>query len=165
MRIPLLALFSLILISCGKEVDTDLCDRYLEPYPDLISDRKAAEPRDQIYISAMQLYSAGEYAQAAESLQAYLNVRGYQKSAHLYLAICLLEMDLPFEAELQLDHLENSNVKDFSDQTHWYTMISWVCSGQFDRALPEARRIATLQRHTYKKEAAQLLKELERSNA
>lgn len=158
MRILLLPL---LLISCGNAGETDLCERFLQPYPDLISDRKAFEPREQAYINAMELYSAGDYAQAAESLHAYIGVAGFQKSAHLYLAICLLEMDLPFDAELQLDHLENSNVKDFRDQTEWYTVICWICSGQLDRAQPEAQRIAALPRHTYKKEAASLLEELE----
>ncbi|MDQ3100827.1 MAG: hypothetical protein M3R08_05530, partial [Bacteroidota bacterium] len=74
----------------------------------------------------------------------------------------LIAMELPYDAELQLDHLENSPVKGFQDHTDWYTLICWVCSGQNARALTEAERISSLPRHTYKEAAARMRKDLER---
>jgi hypothetical protein len=48
-----------------------------------------------------------------------------------------------------------------SDQTEWYTLLCWVCTEQHDRAVTEARRIAEAGRHTYQREARELLKMLE----
>ncbi len=149
-------------ISCGSREQQDLCGRYFGPYPDLVSSRAAMGTAHRTYHNAMNLYSEGSYDVAADSLRVYMERRGFEKSAHLYMAMCLLAMDLPYDAELQLDHLENSRVKEFRDQTEWYTLLCWVCSDQRDRALAEAQRIAGMARHTYKKEAAALAQELGR---
>ena len=114
-------------------------------------------------MNAIRSYADGRFDQAADSLGVYVQRRGSEKSAHLYLAMCLLEMDLPYDAELQLDHLENSNVTGYRDQTEWYTLLCWVCSDQLARALPEAKRIAGAARHTYKKEAQGLAADLEKA--
>ena len=160
MRIALVwSCLVLLFVGCGEqEAEGDLCDRYFEPYPDMITGRDA--PKDhRIYVRAMELYQQGDHAQAADSLSQYIRQRGFERSAHLYLAMCHLAMDKPYEAELQLDHLENSSVSGFRDQTEWYTVLCWVCSGQLERALPEVRRIAG-STHTYKEQAARLADEL-----
>jgi hypothetical protein len=148
----------LLLLSCGTRPSGDLCERYFEPYPDLISARQTTRVH-QIYVNGMELYARGEFRQAADSLEAYLRIPGYEKSAHFYLAISLLALDQPYEAELHIDHVENSNITGFRDQSEWYTLLSWVCSGQYQRALPEAQRIAS-RRHTYREEAARLARDL-----
>ncbi len=159
MRLLLGSLLLIVLASCGKD-DRGLCEKYFEPYPDLISGRDMpAEHAD--YTKAMDLYRNADLEGAAQILVEYISLRGYQRSAHLYLANCYLKMDRPFDAELQLDHLENSNVKGFRDQTEWYTLLCWVCSGQLERALPEARRIAAA-KHTYSKQAKELVADLDR---
>ena len=154
-------LFILLFFSCNLKQE-DPCDRYFEPYIDLISGRRSGEAQHRTYVNAMRLYSDRIFDKAADSLGVYVQRRGFEKSAHLYLAMCLLEMDLPYDAELQLDHLENSRVTEFRDQTEWYTLLCWVCSDQFARALPEARRIAAAERHTYKSEAQALAADLEK---
>ena len=160
MRIATIIL-TLLSFSCGEK-DAGLCDRYFEPYGDIISGRRAVMQKDNTYVNAMRLYSEGRFDLAADSLGTYIQHRGYEKSAHLYLAMCLLVMDLPYDAELQLDHLENSRLKDFRDQTEWYTLLCWVCSDQLDRAIVEAARIAGAKHHTYKMEAQRLAADLER---
>ena len=148
----------IFLAACGNNGGSaDPCDRFFEPYSALVHTN---DPVHQKFSDGMVLYAEGHYRQAAELLAEYTAMRGYKKQAHLYLAMCLIATDRPFEAELQLDHLENSNISGFSDQTEWYTLICWVCSDQQDRALAEAERIAARPRHTYKKEAAQLAEAL-----
>ncbi len=137
----------------------DPCDRFFEPYPALVHTN---DPVHRKFSDAMVLYTEGHFQQAAELLDGYMEVRGYKKQAHLYLAISLIATDRPFDAELQLDHLENSNLRGFSDQSEWYTLICWVCSDQHERALAEAQRIARSPRHTYKKEAAGLAEVLKK---
>src|SRR5688572_4304382 len=163
MRSLQLFLVMLLMHSCDQAEKKDLCDRYFEPYPDLISTRLSADPMDTAYVNAMRHYSAGEFDRAANGLSGYIQQRGFEKSAHLYLGMCLLAMDLPYDAELQFDHLENSRVKDFRDQTEWYTLLCWVCSEQNARAHTEARRIAAAEHHTYKKAATQLADDLDRT--
>jgi thioredoxin-like negative regulator of GroEL len=146
----------LLLMGCGTSSEpADLCGRFFEPYPDLVSDRTTTA-KHQIYVNAMELYAGGKYSEAADSLQQYIRQRGFERSAHLYLAMCRLALGQPYEAELQLDHLDNSNVRGFKDQSEWYTLLCWVCSGQNARALPEAQRIAAQPRHSYKREAGEL---------
>ena len=97
---------------------------------------------------------------AAGYLETYLQQPNPNKAAHLYLANCYLAMGRPFDAELQIDHLENSHLKGFEDQCEWYTVVSWLCSDQLDRALTGARGI-TSRRHTYEREARDLVTALE----
>jgi tetratricopeptide (TPR) repeat protein len=155
---PVILLMLLLHPSCGTADDRELCDRYFEPYPDLISSRSTTRAH-QGYVNAMSLYAEGDFEGALDSLKAYLRVPGFEKSAHLYVAMCLLATGEPEQAELHIDHLENSNIKGFRDQSEWYTLLSWVCSGQYQRALPEARRISGA-RHTYREQASALARDL-----
>jgi hypothetical protein len=152
-------LLVLAFAGCGTPKG-DLCQRTFEPYPDIFSGRVVTAGHS-IFLDGMALYNRGAWAEAADSLGKYLRQRDANKAAHLYLANSLLMLGRPFDAELQLDHLENSNLKDFRDQTQWYTVVCWVCSGQLDRALAGARRIAEGPPHTYRSEARRLVKELE----
>ncbi|MFN6117566.1 MAG: tetratricopeptide repeat protein [Flavobacteriales bacterium] len=153
-------LLTALLVGSGCGSTGTTCDRFFEPYPDLITGRvrtaKSAE-----YLDAMAHYREGRYAEAAPLLRSYLNARDAHDGAHLYLACCLLATGEPFEAELELDHLERSHLKDFRDQTEWYTVICWLCSDQRDRALEGAQGIAAKPRHTYAKEAEALVKALQ----
>ena len=141
--------------------DNDLCTATFEPYPDLITGR-VISPQHLTLLHGMEAYSAGDHAQAVDSLTTYLRFRAANKAAHLYLANAYLALGKPYDAELQLDHLENSNLGDYRDQTEWYTVVCWVCSGQPDRALTGARKIAQGRRHTYKREAERLIAALEK---
>lgn len=142
---------------CGS---SPTCDNFFEPYPDLITGR-VRTTKNGAYLDAMALYGKGNYAEAAPLLRTYLNARDAHDGAHLYLACCLLATGQPFEAELELDHLERSYLKDFRDQTEWYTVLCWLCSDQKDRAREGARDIAAKPRHTYAKEADALVKALQ----
>jgi len=109
----------------------------------------------------MALYAQRDYVGAKEGLKTFLAQQRDDRSAYMYLACCHLASGEPYEAELQLDHLERDNIMQFDDQIDWYSVVCWVCSDQLDRAKTGAERIATLKAHTYSKEATALLKELE----
>jgi tetratricopeptide (TPR) repeat protein len=155
-----LALATLV-AACNNTPDTrDLCERTFVPYPDLVTGRVVIG-HQKLLLSGMEAYGAGDYAKAVEDLEDYLKTPNKKRYAHLYLASSYLALGKPFEAELHLDHLENSTLAEsYRDQTEWYTVVCWVCSGQLDRALAGARRIAEGRRHTYQREAEQLVKEL-----
>lgn len=147
---------------CGQKDQTaDLCERNFVPYPDLITGRVVTKAHTT-FLNAMEAYSKEDYALAADSLSIYLRRRGANKAAYLYLANAYLALDKPFDAELQLDHLENSSLSDYRDQWEWYTVVSWACSGQLDRALEGARELTKGRRHTYKAEAERLIADIER---
>ncbi len=145
--------------SCTTTQEGTLCERMFEPYPDMISGRARTSLNGQ-YLDAMALYAQGELAGARDGLRKYIEIKGFEKTAHIYLASCYLALNEPFEAELQLDHLERASTMQFKDQTEWYTVLCWLCSEQDDRALTGSQRIATSTAHTYKAEAAKLLEEL-----
>jgi predicted Zn-dependent protease len=148
----------LALASCTGDQAT--CERFLEPYPDLISGRQRTT-KNAPYLDAMAHYAAGRYAEAIPLLRSYLQQRDSHDAAYLYLACSLLEQGEPFEAELELDHLERSHLKDFRDQTEWYTVLCWLCSDQRDRALEGAKGISAQPRHTYAAQARQLVEALQ----
>lgn len=158
LSIMLLACLSVWSCSGRKGVD-DPCLRFFKPYPDLITGRVVTKHQSDL-LKGMEHYRVGEHERAAELLERSLNAPNRQKMAHLYLANSYLALGRPFDAELQLDHLENSNEKDFRDQIEWYTVVCLVCSGQTDRALKGAEQIANGRRHTYSKEARELIKAL-----
>lgn len=132
-----------------------MCERSFEPYEDLISGQSRTSANAE-YVDAMALYSKKEFAAAIEGLEGYLQRRGAAKSAHLYLACCYLAAGKPYDAELQIDMLENSNITDFRDQCEWYTVLCWLCSDQLDRARDGANAIANGGRHTYTVQAKEL---------
>ncbi|MEO8588079.1 MAG: hypothetical protein ABI432_01825 [Flavobacteriales bacterium] len=160
MRLWVLVLL-IVLSACGNGgADGDLCSRTFSPYPDLVSTRLRSKDNAAL-MDAMTLYSKQDFAGAATGLEVYLKRRDADKIARLYLASCYLALHKPYDAELVLDHLEQSSQKDdFREQCEWYTVICWLCSDQKDRALTGARSIAGTARHTYRKEATALVNAL-----
>ncbi len=149
-------LIALLSLACNtSEKKGPLCESSFEPYADLITGQLRTG-KNAAYLDAMSSYRDKDYAVAAEGLKRYLDQHGAAKSAHLYLANCLLAMGKPYDAELEIDHLESSNMHDYKDQCEWYTVLCWLCSGQQERALVGARDIAGAQRHTYKAPAKEL---------
>ncbi len=151
----------LLLSACGEGVhSTDFCDRTFTPYPDVVSGRLRTKD-NAAFMDAMALYAKNDFAGAAEGLEGYLRRRDAERNARLYLACSYIALERPFDAELQLDRLEQSPQKaDFKEQCEWYTVVCWLCSDQQDRAAEGARAITQVKRHTYAVEAAALLKAL-----
>jgi len=156
-----LFLLLVVLSACGNGGNADdLCTKTFRPYMDLVSNRLRSN-ENGAFIDAMVLYAEQDYAGAASGLETCLKRRDADKLARLYLACSYLALDRPFDAELQLDHLEHSSLKEaFRDQCEWYTVVCWLCSDQKDRALEGAQAIAGAVRHTYRAEAAELVKAL-----
>ena len=101
----------LLLSACaGGTHNGDLCGRTFKPYPDHVSDRLRTKD-NAVYMDAMALYVNGDFSGAAAGLETYLQRRDAERSARLYLACCYLALDKPFDAELQLDRLEQSPQK------------------------------------------------------
>lgn len=136
-----------------------LCERTFIPYVDLISGQLRT-PENATYLDGMVAYNKGDHGTAAALLSTYLNDKTAAKSARIYLACSYLALGKPYDAELQIDHLENAGVNDFRDQCEWYTVVCWVCSDQLPRALVGARNIAEAKQHTYKVEARELVASL-----
>lgn len=154
-----------LLVSCGQGQDPEaLCGRFFEPYQDMISQRTRTK-LNATYLDAMALYNQGDYGAAKDSLEKFLDVQRADLTGYIYLACCYLALGDADKAELQLDHLEHSNILHYEDQIEWYTVLCWVCSGQLDRARSGAQRIADGGAHTYRKEAKDLIEALSVSKA
>ncbi len=161
MRPPFVLFVLLLLSACGDSGSSgSVCEQVFQPYPDMITGRVRTKANGP-YLDAMALYAQRDYAGAKEGLTAFLQQQRDDRSAYIYLACCHLALGEPFEAELQLDHLERDNIVQFDDQIEWYTVVCWVCSDQWDRARAGAERIVGSKAHTYSKEAAALLDALE----
>ncbi|MBK8338732.1 MAG: hypothetical protein IPK99_01355 [Flavobacteriales bacterium] len=148
-----------VLMGCGGNSTSGRCDAFFVPYPDLISDRPRT-PENASLIDAMAAYSDNEFAKAAELLNKELNSAQNVEQIRMYLASCYLGSGRPFDAELQLDFIENADRQNYAEAAEWYTVLCWLCSDQVDRALEGAVAIAGKERHTYKQQAAELAKPL-----
>lgn len=155
-----LLLLPILFFACTSTPEGDPCTRFFQPYPDLNPQRVRTE-RNAGYVDGMAYYNAQDHKAAIPALKEYVAQRASDKSAYLYLACSYLALGEPYDAELQLDHLERSNLAQFSDQAEWYTLLCWVCSGQTKRAIAGARAMVASNAHTYKRQAEDLLKELE----
>lgn len=155
--IPLVC--AVLLVQACSGPTTDPCATFFTPYPDLYSstERNANNAR---FLDALAPYQAKDYATAATTLEAYVRGTGANPMARLYLANALLATGKPYEAEMHLDAFERSRLKEARDEAEWYTLLCWVCSGQQERALPEAQRIADQKLHTYREQATALAKAL-----
>lgn len=158
-RILPLLLLAMGLMACKREQVADPCSRFFLPYPDHVSDRLVTE-RSQGLVEAMAAYNAQRHEEAATLLKAHLDRFPQDHSARMYLASSYLATGHPYDAELQLDFLERTRQVVFKDPVDWYNALCWLCSGQTDRALQQAERIATQRRHTYKAQAQELVKAL-----
>ena len=141
-----------VLFACTKK---EPCDRFFEPYPDIIGQRTAT-PKNQLLMSAMEAYKAGDYTTARDLFQRVIDENYDDQAARLYLVSSLLALHDPYKAEMHLDFLERTHDHGFQDQVDWYNALCWLCSGQTDRALKQAQWIAARPSHTYKKRAAEL---------
>jgi predicted Zn-dependent protease len=151
------SLIALLFAACTAPAP--LCQRYFEPYADLVSGRLRTT-QNAVLLDGMAAYSAGEHGKAVELLTAHLNVNPKDVQARLYLTNALLATGEPYDAELQIDLMERELAHEYSDQMEWYRTLCMVCSDQTDRATQLASAIANESRHAYKKEAAKLLEDL-----
>lgn len=78
------ALLAGLLMGCGN-TDKDLCEDFFEPYPDLITGRVVMET-NRPFLDAMQAYRKGDHAAVVDTLESYIRMPGFNKTAHLYLA-------------------------------------------------------------------------------
>ena len=157
--LPLLASCALATAcSSGGDAST-LCHDTFQPYVDLTVGQ-ARTAQNGTFLDAMELYRSGNYNGSVDSLKAYLQRRDARVSARLYLACAYIALDRPYDAELELDKLEQSTTREFKDQCDWYTTVCWACSGQYPRALQGAREIMGSGRHTYAGNAADLIEAL-----
>lgn len=150
---PYLAL--LFATACRPSATEADCAAYFTPYPDLVSQRTRTMHND-VFVDGMRSYASEDYDAAIPLLEEFAARPNADKSAHLYLACSYLATGRPYDAELELDHLERGNLTQFVDENAWYTVLCWLCSGQLDRAREGARRIAEGGKHTYKADAARL---------
>jgi len=158
-RYPLFPLLLVLCVACscgGK----DLCRSLFEPYPDLVSGRFRTE-KNSLFLDGMSAYAKRDYSTAAERLKLYVEQRRDEDAARLYLCCAYLALGKPYDAELQLDFLEKSDLPGFRDQVDWYNAVCWLCSGQNDRALEQADKILAAKVHTYKAEAQRLKESLQ----
>ena len=151
----------LLLLSCST-TDAPPCERFFEPYPDLNTGRQRTEKNAGL-VDAMAHYTGHDYAAAVEGLKTFIDQHPQEAAdAYLYLANCFLALGRPYDAELQLDHLEQWPLRTYQDETDWYNALCLVCSGQHERALEVARAIAASPRHAYKQKAQELVSALDR---
>jgi hypothetical protein len=156
--VPLVILVSGLFGSCKKD-PSDLCIRYFEPYPDMVSERVRNNVNGR-YVDAMIAYRSKDYATAITGLEEFLRIPTRDMSARLYLCCAYLAVGDPYKAELQLDFIENSGVTTFNDQVDWYNALCLLCGGQQERAKEQALWIAGKRLHTYKEQASELASDL-----
>jgi len=150
---------AIVLTACGAPGDA--CTSAFEPFPDLVSGRTRTVANAAL-LDAMARYREGAYAEAVPVLEAELRDAPNEEQVRMLLASALLGAGRPYDAELQLDHIEGSARNDYDEAAAWYTVLCWLCSGQSDRALEGARGIAGLPRHAYKAQATTLVERLSR---
>lgn len=159
MRI-LVPLLMVLLGACGKNTPENLCQRFFSPYPDHISGRERTNVNAPL-LDAMSHYAKKEYAEAIPLLQKIVERDMRNSAARMYLINALLAEGDPYKAEMHLDFMENYKDRNFKDQVEWYNALSWLCEGNTEMAMKQAQYISA-QPHTYRKQAAELAKALEK---
>ena len=147
-----------LLAACGPKDDT-LCQRYFEPYPDMVSQRERND-RSAPLLDAMAAYDRKDFVTAAEGLRAIIDKNENDYTARMYLVSALLGSGDPYKAEMHLDYLENAKVRNYNDQVDWYNALCWLCEGQYEKALRQGQWIAGRPAHTYKAQAQDLVNTL-----
>lgn len=155
MRSASVWLLIVVLVAACSSAPKDPCARFLSPYPDLVSGNARTERNSEL-VQAMQAYSGGDYAAAAEGLATLVEREPRNVKARFYLAVSLLMTDRPFDAEMHLDFVERDPHGLFHDEEQWYSLLCLVCSRQYDRARPVAEALSTRASHRYHQEAAEL---------
>lgn len=153
------ALSLMVILTACQGPSADPCNHFYEPYPDVISDRHRTD-RNAELLDAMAQYRQGRYAEAITLLEGLITKGVEPYHLRLYMASAQLGAGRPFDAELQLDLVERDPRKRYGEVVEWYRVLCWICSGQEDRALAQAKRIAGKPRHLYKRQAADLAKAL-----
>lgn len=149
---------ALVIASCGSP-STDLCSKYNTLYPDLISQR-VETLRNTELVQGGRAYAAGDYESAITHFTNYSDVYLHEPLPYFYKAICQLQLERPYEAELTLDMLETLKDKSFNDQAEFYNVVCLLCSKQNDRALALAKKINAKNRHSYSQQLNNIIDEL-----
>ena len=98
----------------------------------------------------MALYASRRTTpERATVLLKYLSREGRRRRARTCTWLArYLALGEPYEAELQLDHLETQqHMQDSRTKCEWYTVLCWLCSDQHARALEGAQAIAANRTH------------------
>lgn len=134
----------------------DACQQNFRPYEDVVANRLRTE-KNAAFVDGMARYRQGDFARASELLAAHVEVSDHEPLPRLYLACSYLAIGKPYEAELQLDLIERDDHDSFRDQVEWYRALCYACSDQPDRARRTCQAIVAKDRHTYHREAEDLL--------
>ncbi len=156
MRPIVLFALALLVASCTSNDPASLCERFFQPYPDLVSTRQRTAGNADL-LDAMAHYSGKKYEAAITGFSRVLDNDPGNATARMYMANAQLAAGHPYKAEMHLDFMEHDKSRSYSDQVEWYNALCWLCEGDTAKAGQQARWIAS-RPHTYRKQAADLAK-------
>lgn len=158
MRLLALSAMLFLAAACSAPGPASLCERFYEPYPDLVSQRERS-PLNAELLDAMAFYNGKDYEKATAAFQRILDRDPFDVTTRIYMVSAELGAGHPYKAEMHLDFLENYKARSYSDQVEWYNALCWLCEGDTGKARQQAAWIAS-RPQTYRKEATELAKAL-----
>ena len=120
--------------------------------------RSASEAR-RVFLSAMEAYSAGNYADAAAALEQAVRAEPALPAPHFFLGVSYLQLDRRSEAVEHLRAVSRLGESPYLEDAHFFVAKASIRSGDIEAARRELRTVVALDGNR-REEASRLLAEL-----
>ena len=133
----------------------DLYVAYYSPYPADQNVRGVEQTNE-----AMDLYRTEKYAEAIPLFEAMITSGNKNKSIHLLLGSCYLNVNNPSKAVEHLEVSSKAESKILTQNSEWYLALAYLKQDDTKKAADQLEYIAT-QNHLFREKAKKILLELQ----
>lgn len=147
------------LLSGRQYSPEDIYSAYYEPYESVIKMRSADNKADKLLVNAIQLYEAGEYAEALPLFQEIIEKDTSKVEMNLYSGISQMEVKKYKEASGSFKTIIDQNDNLYIEQAEWYLSFCYLMTDQIPLAIKSFKEIAD-SNGFYQKKAQEIIKKI-----
>jgi len=113
----------------------DLLKKYYKPYEVALMNRSLNDPTTETYLTKASLfYQEGDFQNAIEHFELFLENQPDNAGAQLYLGISLYEEDRYHDAEASLNKVVDHQDNLYVDKAEWYLGLCYLALNENERA-------------------------------
>ncbi|MDF1571911.1 MAG: tetratricopeptide repeat protein [Bacteroidales bacterium] len=113
----------------------DLLKKYYKPYEVALMNRSLNDPTTETYLTKASLfYQEGDFMNAIEHFELFLENQPDNAGAQLYLGISLYEEDRYHDAEVSLNKVVDHQDNLYVDKAEWYLGLCYLALNENERA-------------------------------